>query len=90
MRPKSIPGPERDRRELDVAAGDAVHDLVERPVAADRDDERRAAVDGLARELDQVAGTLGEQRVALQPERGRAPRELRPALAGGAVPRTPD
>ena len=39
--------PERDRREVDVAPGDAVHDLVQRAVAADSDDERRAAVDRL-------------------------------------------
>jgi len=41
-------GAERHHREVDVAARDAVDDLVERPVAADRDDERRAGVDRVA------------------------------------------
>ena len=78
-------GAERDRREVDVAAGDAVHDLVQRPVAADRDDERRAAVDRLPRELDQVARPLGEERLAAQAEPRGAVRELGPALARRAV-----
>ena len=77
--------PARDHGELDVEAGDPVDDLVHRPVAADRHEQRRAAVRRLARELDQVAGPLGEQRVALQPERGRPVGELGPAPPGRAV-----
>jgi hypothetical protein len=59
--------------------------LVQRSVAADRDDELRAVARSLLGELDQVAGTLGEERRALEPELGRAVGELRPALACDAV-----
>jgi hypothetical protein len=51
------------------------------PVPADGDEQRRAGP-GLARELGQVPGPLGEERVALQPERGRLVRQLRPAPPG--------
>jgi hypothetical protein len=39
------------------------------------------------RELDQVAGPLGEVGLAAEAEAGRAVRELGPALAGVAVRR---
>src|SRR5581483_10282331 len=80
------PGAERDCRQLDAAAGDAVHDLVQRPVAPDGDDARRARVDGIPRQLAQLAGARRQARLACEPERGRAPGELRPAASGGAVP----
>jgi hypothetical protein len=57
----------------------AVHDLVQRPVAADRDDDAR--VDG-RRELDQVSRPLGIERLAVEPEAGGPVRERRPALPG--------
>ena len=59
--------------------------LVQRPVAADGDDELSALARGLLGELDQVTGTLGEERRALEPELGCAVGELRPALARAAV-----
>jgi hypothetical protein len=82
-------GSERDRRELrrPARADDAVRRLVERPVAAGGDDEAGAGARRLLGELDQVAGTLGEERLALEPELRGAVRELRPAAAGGAVAR---
>jgi hypothetical protein len=46
------PGAAGDDGELDIrAAGDAVRDLVDGAVAADRDEELRARVGGLARKL---------------------------------------
>jgi hypothetical protein len=53
-------------------------------VPADRDEEVGIG-GGLARELGQVPRALREQRIAAQPERGGAVRELRPAASGGAV-----
>jgi hypothetical protein len=61
--------------------------LVERPVAADGDDELGAAASRALRELDQVPRMLGKERLAVETERGRAVRELRPALARDAVVR---
>ena len=71
VRPKSMPVPSGIVASSDVAPGDPVHDLVQRPVAADRDDERRAARRPPARELDQVARPLREERLA---RRARAAR----------------
>jgi hypothetical protein len=50
--------PEGDQRELGVRAGaqEAVHRLVERPVAADRDEQVGPAAGRLLRKLDQVTG----------------------------------
>jgi len=62
-----------------------VHDLVQRPVAADRDDESRAVAGRLLGQLRQVPGPFREERLALEPEVRRAVRERRPALARGAV-----
>ena len=76
----------RDHRQLDVLApGDPVHDLVDGAVAADDDEQARAAVGRRPRELRELPGPLGEERVAPQPERGRRMRELGPAPAGRAV-----
>ena len=61
----------REHRELGVEAGDAVHDLVQRAVAAD-DDQQLVRRGGLARELDQVPRPLREQRLAVEPELLRA------------------
>ena len=64
----------------------AVHDLVQRPVAADRDDERRAAVDrARARARSGGPGRSEKSVSPLQAERARAVRELGPALARRAV-----
>src|SRR5581483_7928227 len=79
--PEVHPGAERDRRELDVSSRDAVDDLVEGAVAADRDHERRTVVDRACRELDQVAGPLREARLALEPGARGTRRELGPAAA---------
>ena len=69
VRPSEVhAGAERDRRQIDVASGDAVHDLVQRPVAADGDDERRAGVHSLLRELDQAVRALREERLAREAE----------------------
>jgi len=81
------PRPERDRCEIDIAAGDPVHDLVQCPVTADRDHERRAAVDRRARQFDQVSRPLREERLSAQPEARRPVRELGPPPTGRAVVR---
>jgi hypothetical protein len=83
------PGAEWDRRELGgrARAHQPVHHLVEGAVAADRDDERGAVAGRPLGQLDQVAGPVGEERLALEPELGGAMRELGPALAGRAVAR---
>jgi hypothetical protein len=60
---------------------------VEGAVAADYDEELRAFVDGPARELGQVAGRVGEERVARQALPGGDVGDLRPALARRAVRR---
>ncbi len=78
-------GADRDRRELDPPAGDAVDGLVERAVAADRDDERGSVVGRTARQLDQVAGPLGEEGLAGETESLGAVGELRPAVPGTSV-----
>jgi hypothetical protein len=76
----------RDHCQLDVvAAGDALDDLVDGPVAADRDDQPRSAFGGLSRELAELTLPLGDERIARQPERGCAVRQLGPATAGRAV-----
>ena len=72
-----------DDRELDVVDScDPVHDLVHRAVAADGDDQARAADRSLVGELRQVLGTLGEKRVAGEAAVGRVAGNLGPALAG--------
>jgi hypothetical protein len=83
------PRADRDRRQLRLAAraDESVRDLVQRPVAADRDDEGRAVARRALGQLDQVLGALGEERLALEPEVRRAVRERRPALARDAVVR---
>ena len=89
VRTKSMPVPSGIVASSVVAprAHEPVHDLVQRPVAADRDDELAPSRAALLGELDQVAGALGEERLALEPELRGAVRELRPALAGDAVVR---
>jgi len=72
-----------DDRELDAFdAGDAVHDLVHRPVSADGHDQTRASGRCLVRKLGQVLRALGEERVAGQAAVGRAAGDLGPALPG--------
>ena len=71
LRAREVPArAARDHRDLDVALRDAVRDLVHRAVAADDDELRRAAVDRFSRELRQMAGALGEQRIAGEAARG--------------------
>jgi hypothetical protein len=54
------------------------------PVSADGD--QQVGLGGrFARELGEVPGPLGKERVAAQPQRGRPVGELGPAAAGGAV-----
>jgi len=75
-----------DNCQLDALnACDAVHDLVHGPVAADRDEQPRAAGRCLAREVDEVAGPLGKECVADQAVLGCKVGDLGPALAGRAV-----
>ena len=66
-----LAGARRQDGDLRARAGDPVHDLVQRPVAAD-DDEQVVRRRGLARELDQVPAALGEDDVAGEPELGGA------------------
>ena len=82
-------GADRDRRQLArrPRPDESVHHLVQRAVAADRDDERRALGGRALRQLDQVPGPLGEERLALEPEVRRPVGELGPALPGDAVVR---
>jgi hypothetical protein len=64
-----------------------VDDLVQRAVAAYRDDELGAVACGVLGELDQVTGALREERLARQAQLLGAVRELRPAPARDAVVR---
>jgi hypothetical protein len=57
---------------------------VNRPVAADCDEQRRA-LGRAARELREVARPLREQRLAAQAERRRPMRQLGPVPPGRAV-----
>jgi len=81
----------RDHGELDaVESRDAVRDLVDGAVAADDDQQRRTVVDGAARERAELAGRVGEERVALQaPGRGTVrdlgPSPARRPVVGGRV-----
>ena len=59
-------------------------DLVQRAVAADRDDELGAAAGGLLGELDEMPGPLGEERLA-----GEAEHAARWASSGQRFPVTP-
>ena len=70
--------------ELDLQARDPVRHLVDGPVAAHRD-EQVGLARSLAGELSELAGPLGEKRVAAQPECGRLVCELRPTATCGAV-----
>ena len=54
-----VRGAARQDGHRDVRAGEAVGDLVERPVAAERDDDVIAALAGLAADLDRVVLRLG-------------------------------
>jgi hypothetical protein len=60
---------------------------VERTVAADDDEQLGSLVDGARRELGQVAGRLGEERVAGEPLPRGDVRDLGPALARRPVRR---
>ena len=70
-----------------VLVDDAVDHLVHRAVAADGDEQLAPAGGGLVRELAEVRRLLGEERVALEAELGRAPRDLRPAPSRRAAGR---
>ena len=64
VRAKSQPGAARDDGDLDARrAGDPVHDLVDRAVAADDDEQRRSVVDRLPRER-RPAGPARSERSA--------------------------
>jgi hypothetical protein len=60
---------------------------VQGPVAADDDEQLGAVLDRAASQLGQVAGRLGEERVAGEPLRGGDVRDLRPALSRRPVGR---
>ena len=87
VRPKSMPVPSGIVASSAAVAGahEAVDDLVQRAVAADRDDELGAVARRALGELDQMARPLGEERLAGEAELRGAVRELRPALPGDAV-----
>ena len=79
-------GAAMDDRELDAfEARDAVDDLVHGSVTTDRDKQASASRGGLLGEVDEVARALGKKCVAGHAPFGCRPRDLRPALAGGAV-----
>ena len=87
-RPHEVPArAARDDRDVGrvVEPREPVRDLVDRAVAADDDEQPRAAERRLAGELAEVARPLAEERVALEPGGGRAARELRPAAPRRAV-----
>jgi hypothetical protein len=87
IRPDEVPArPARDHGHLDIEpARDPVHDLVDGAVAPDDYEQPRAGVGGLPRELAELSGSLREQGVSTQTQRGRAVRELGPVTAGRAV-----
>jgi hypothetical protein len=78
------PGPERDSREHRpaLALHQPVHDLVQRPVAADRDDQLGVGAGG---ELGQMAGPFAVVRLPVEAEPGCAVRKRRPAPTCAAV-----
>src|SRR5207248_5489874 len=84
-----LSGPARKHRELGVerAAGcdEAVHRLVDGTVAADHDEDFRPALDGNHGELAEVAGRLGDERLAPQAASCRLSRDLGPAASGRSV-----
>jgi hypothetical protein len=82
------PRAERDHRQLRSVAlqcEQPVGDLVQRSVAADRDDLFRAVAGRLGDELREMTGAFGEERDALEAALRRAVRDLRPAAPGGPV-----
>jgi hypothetical protein len=87
MRAHEVPaGAARDHGELDLLRlTDAVHDLVDGAVAADRDEQRGAVRDRAACELRQLARPLGEQCLAAQAALGCEVGDLGPAAPGRAV-----
>src|ERR671930_570896 len=87
--PDEVPaGAARDDGQLDaLPAGDPVERLVDGAVPSDDDQQPRAALRGFLRELAEMTAPLGEKRVADEALRGSGTRDLRPALARGAVVR---
>ena len=83
VRADEIPaGATRDHSEVDAAAaGQALHDLVDRPVASHGDDQRGAFVSRPRREVAELARPLGEQGVSAEAERRSAVSELGPATS---------
>jgi len=61
---------------------------VHRAVASDDDELRRTVGGRLCGQLAQMAGPLGEERVARQAEGGSAASQLGPATASGATGRS--
>src|ERR671918_276352 len=54
-----VGGTAREDRDRDIGPGEPIGDLVQRPVAAERDDDVVAAVSRFAPDLDRVLGRLG-------------------------------
>ncbi|HZC30808.1 MAG TPA: hypothetical protein VE261_04760, partial [Gaiellaceae bacterium] len=82
--PEVLAGARGQDGDLSVRSHDAVDHLVHGAVAAD-DDEQCAL--RLAGSLGEVPRELGQHLLAAQAELGRTAPQLRPALAGRAVPR---
>lgn len=79
-------GPARNDRDLDAGPRcDSVDDLVDGAVPPDGDEQLGAVFRRLPCELRQLAGPLGEERVAGEPGGRCAICNLRPASAGRAV-----
>jgi hypothetical protein len=84
------PGAERDHGELRTLVREreeAVRDLVQGPVAADRYDLLRTVGGGPRDQLGEVPRAFREERDALQAELRRAVSQLRPAPPGRPVVR---
>ena len=79
-----LTGPGGKDRQLDARARDPVHDLVQRAVAAD-DDEQVVIRGSGARELDQIAWALGQEHLAAKTECLGARVQGWPTLAGLSV-----
>src|SRR5262249_48393277 len=77
----------RTGRDGSVAVEEPVDDLADRAVAADRDDRRRAALQGPAREHDRVPGSFGLEDLDGSGHVGSngSPRAARAAATGPGV-----
>jgi hypothetical protein len=75
-------GAARDQRQLDsVAARDPLDDLVDGPVTADDDEQRRALVRRLTGQVPELTRRVGEDRLAAKPGGVSGPGDVRPPFS---------